>query len=287
MTASENYVEIVEVSPRDGLQGLSRVVETEQKLDLIRALGEAGFKRIEVTSLVSPKYVPQMADAVQLLSQLGNQLNFSRMVLVLNEKGYKRAIELGVEWICYVIAATESMSRKNANTSIAQSIKDIKKCIYDAHNAGIKVRASIAVCWACPYEGKVPRQKVLDITSELTEADEIAYNDTLGIAVPSEVYELCCMAKEAFPSKKFAGHFHGANSGGLDNIKAALLAGWNVFDSAVASLGGCPFTPGAVGNVSSEGLVCMLEQMGLRTGIDQSKLSEARSIAIDIYRLHH
>ncbi|RMG03486.1 MAG: hydroxymethylglutaryl-CoA lyase, partial [Acidobacteria bacterium] len=122
MTESENYVEIVEVSPRDGLQGLSRVVETEQKLNLIRALGEAGFKRIEVTSLVSPKYVPQMADAVQLLNQLGNQLNFSRMVLALNEKGYKRAIELGVEWICYVIAATESMSRRNANTSVAQSI---------------------------------------------------------------------------------------------------------------------------------------------------------------------
>lgn len=275
-------VEIVEVSPRDGLQMLKGFVPTSEKIRLINALKQAGFRRIEVTSFVSPKHVPQMADADEVLKAVGNDAGFERMALVVNKKGYQRAIEAGVEWICYVIAATETMSKRNANTTISESLQSIKECIAEAHNAGIRVRASIAVCWVCPYEGKVPKERVLEITAELKEADEIAYNDTVGRAVPSEVYELCRRAKELFPDKQFAGHFHDTNFTALANIYAAMTAGWQVFDAAAGGLGGCPFSPGASGNVAAEKVVWMLEQMGIKTGIDFESLKAAGNLAIEI-----
>ncbi|MCS6874357.1 MAG: hydroxymethylglutaryl-CoA lyase [Pyrinomonadaceae bacterium] len=275
-------VEIVEVSPRDGLQSLTEFVSTDRKLSLIEALKKAGFRRIEVTSFVSQKHVPQMADAEALMNALKNDSDFEKMGLALNDLGYKRAIQAGVDWICYVISATETMSRKNANTTLEESLEAIKRCIRDAHDLGIRVRASIAVCWVCPYEGKVPKEKVLEITSKVEEADEIAYNDTVGRAVPNEVYELCYLAKKFFPKKRFAGHFHDTNSTALANIYAAMSAGWTVFDSAIGGLGGCPFSPGAKGNVATEKVVWMLEEMGIKTGLDYEKLKQASALASEI-----
>lgn len=267
-------VEIVEVSPRDGLQMLPNFVPTSEKIKLIELAKSAGFKRIEAVSFVSPKHVPQMSDASEILQVIGDDPNIDEVALALNEKGYKRAIEAKVDWICYVMAATETFSQKNANTTIPDSLEMTKNCIQEAHQNNIKVRASISVTWFCPYEGEVPKEKVLEITKELVEAgaDEIAYNDTVGKAVPNDVFDLCKRAKELFPNQQFAAHFHDTNSTALANIYAALTAGWNIFDSSAGGLGGCPFSPGATGNVATEKVVWMLEKMGILTGIEFEKL---------------
>lgn len=280
-------VEIVEVSPRDGLQMLPRFVPTADKIKLIELLKKAGFKRIEAVSFVSPKAVPQMADAGEILEKIGDDPHLDEVALALNQKGYQRAIEAGVDWICYVTAATETMSKKNANTTIADGIAMTKNCIAEAHEKGIKVRASIAVTWVCPYEGEVPKERVLEITKEFVEAgaDEIAYNDTVGRAVPNDVFELCSQAKQLFPNQQFAGHFHDTNFTALANIYAAMLAGWHIFDSSAGGLGGCPFSPGASGNVATEKVVWMLQKMGIETGIDPEKLKIASDFAQKIESL--
>ncbi len=277
-------VEIVEVSPRDGLQMLPNFVPTADKIKLIEMAKSAGFRRIEAVSFVSPKAVPQMADASEILAAIGDDENIDEVGLALNERGYKSAIAADVDWICYVMAATETMSLKNANTTIADGLAMTKKCIADAHESGVKVRASIAVTWVCPYEGEVPKDRILEITKELVEsgADEIAFNDTVGKATPNDVFELCRKAKEMFPNQQFAGHFHDTNFTALANIYAAMTAGWNVFDSSAGGLGGCPFSPGASGNVATEKVVWMMEKMGIATGIDAEKLKETAEFAKQI-----
>jgi hydroxymethylglutaryl-CoA lyase len=277
-------VEIVEVSPRDGLQMLPNFVPTADKIKLIEMAKSAGFKRIEAVSFVSPKAVPQMADASEILQAIGDNPNIDEVALALNQKGYQRAIEAKVDWICYVTAATEAMSLKNANTTIADGLAMTKNCIADAHAQGIKVRASIAVTWICPYEGEVPKSRILDITKELVEAgaDEIAYNDTVGRATPNDVFGLCNQAKQLFPNQQFAGHFHDTNFTALANIYAAMIAGWNIFDSSAGGLGGCPFSPGASGNIATEKVVWMMQKMGIETGIDLEKLKETTEFAKQI-----
>jgi hydroxymethylglutaryl-CoA lyase len=267
-------VEIVEVSPRDGLQMLPGFVPTADKIALIEKLKQAGFRRIEAVSFVSPKAVPQMADAREVLKALGNDPNLSEMALALNERGYRNALEVGIDWLCYVISTTETMAAKNANTTVQDGLRMCRQAIAEAHTAGVKVRASIAVTWICPYEGQVPLQRVLDITEELVTAgaDEIVYNDTVGRATPDDVFELCARARRQFPQVQFAGHFHDTNFTALANIYAALTAGFTVFDASAGGLGGCPFSPGASGNVATERVVWMLENMGIATGIDQDLL---------------
>jgi hydroxymethylglutaryl-CoA lyase len=276
-------VEIVEVAPRDGLQMLAEFVPTADKINLIRKLQAAGCRRIEAAAFVSSRHVPQMADAEKILAEIGeDKKNLQTMVLALNEKGYLRAIEARPDWICYVTAATEAMSLRNANTTIADGIETTKRAIKAAHKAGIKIRASIAVCWVCPYEGKVAPEKVLEIAAEFTEADEIAFNDTVGRAVPSAVFDLCSRAKQILPKMQFAAHFHDTNSTALANVYAALTANWTVFDASAAGLGGCPFSPGASGNAATEKIVWMLEQMNIETGIDLKKLQAAADFAKQI-----
>ena len=277
-------VEIVEVSPRDGLQMLPNFVPTSDKILLIEKLKDAGFQRIEAVSFVSPKHVPQMADAGEILAAIGDDPNIDEVALALNERGYKNAIAANVDWICYVMAATEMMSLKNANTTIADGLAMTKKCVSEAHEQNIKVRASIAVTWVCPYEGEVPQERVLEITKELSEAgaDEIAFNDTVGRATPNDVFELCRSAKEMFPNQQFAAHFHDTNFTALANIYAALTAGWNIFDSSAGGLGGCPFSPGASGNVATEKVVWMMERMNIKTGINFDKLKETAEFARQI-----
>jgi hydroxymethylglutaryl-CoA lyase len=279
-----SQIEIVEVSPRDGLQMLPAFVPTERKVRLIQSLRETGFRRVESVAFVSPKHVPQMADASEVLHGIGKSETTQTMALALNEKGYQRAVEAGVDWICYVIAATETMSQRNANTTIHDGIETTKRAIKAAHEKNIKVRASIAVCWVCPFEGEVPPERVLEITKELVEAgaDEIAFNDTVGRAVPTDVFELCQQAKQRFPDTEFAGHFHDTNYTALANIYAAMTAGWSVFDTAVAGLGGCPFAPGASGNVATEKVFWMLNKMGIETGLNEGKLKQAVSFAKSI-----
>ena len=277
-------VEIVEVSPRDGLQMLPNLVPTADKIKLIEMLKSAGLRRIEAVSFVSPKHVPQMADASEILTAIGDDPKIDEVALALNQKGYRRAIDAGVDWICYVMAATETFSHKNANTSIADGLQMTKNCIADAHAQNIKVRASISVTWICPYEGEVAKERVLAITKELVEAgaDEIAFNDTVGKATPNDVFDLCSRAKELFPNQQFAAHFHDTNFTALANIYAAMTAGWNIFDSSAGGLGGCPFSPGATGNIATEKVVWMLEKMGIQTTVDLEKLRVAAAFAQQI-----
>jgi len=280
-------VEIVDVGPRDGLQSLPHIVSTAEKVELIQALRRAGVRRIEAASFVSPKYVPQMADATEVLSQLSTNNDHSKlMVLALNEKGYKRAIEAKVDWICYVVAATETMNRKNANTTLEDAIETFCRAADTCHRNNIKIRGSIAVSWVCPYEGEVSKERVLDITEQLLAAgaDEIAYNDTVGKAVPNDVYELCAMAKQRWSEKIFAAHFHDTYSTAIANIYAALTAGWTIFDSSIAGLGGCPFSPGASGNVATEKVVWTLNRMGIETGINETELQNCAKMALRLAR---
>ncbi len=277
-------VEIVDVSPRDGLQMLPRFVPTADKVKLIEMLKNAGLKRIEAVSFVSPKHVPQMADAKEVLKIIGDDPEIDEVGLALNERGLMDAIDAKVNWITYVIAATETMSKKNANTTIADGIEMCKKAIKIGHENGVKVRGSISVTWVCPYEGDVPLTRILEITKELSEAeaDEIAFNDTVGRAVPNDVFKFCDAAKKQFPEQQFAAHFHDTYFTALANIYAALTAGWNIFDSSAGGLGGCPFSPGASGNVATEKVVWMLHKMGIETGIDFEKLNEAAEFAQQI-----
>jgi hydroxymethylglutaryl-CoA lyase len=277
-------VEIVEVSPRDGLQMLPNFVPTADKIKLINLAKDAGFKRIEAVSFVSPKHVPQMADANEILQVIGDDPNIDEVALALNQKGYQRAIEAKVDWICYVMAATETFSNKNANTTITDGLAMTKNCIADAHAKGVNVRASISVTWICPYEGEVPKERILELTKELVEAgaDEIAFNDTVGKATPNDVFELCNQAKQLFPTQQFAAHFHDTYFTALANIYAALTAGWNIFDSSAGGLGGCPFSPGASGNIATEKVVWMLNKMNIETGIDSDKLKICADFAKNI-----
>jgi len=277
-------VEIVEVSPRDGLQMLPAFVPTADKIALIQNLKAAGFRRIEAVSFVSPKHVPQMADADEILRAIGDDPNIDEMVLALNEKGLMKAVEAKPDWICYVIAATETMSKRNANTTIADGIEMCKRAIRLGKENGIKVRGSISVTWVCPYEGDVPKERILEITKQLVEAgaDEIAFNDTVGRATPNDVFELCKHAKEMFPETQFAGHFHDTNFTALANIYAAMSAGFDIFDSSVGGLGGCPFSPGASSNVATEKVIWMLEKMRIQTGIDLKKLKSCAEFAKEL-----
>jgi hydroxymethylglutaryl-CoA lyase len=277
-------IEIVEVSPRDGLQMLPNFVPTADKIKLIELAKDAGFRRIEAVSFVSPKHVPQMADASEILAAIGDNPNIDEVALALNQKGYQRAIEAKVDWICYVMAATETMSLKNANTTIADGLQMTKNCIADAHAQGVKVRASISVTWVCPYEGDVPKERVLELTKSLVEAgaDEIAFNDTVGRAAPNDVFDLCDKAKQLFPNQQFAAHFHDTNFTALANIYSAMTAGWNIFDSSAGGLGGCPFAVGASGNVATEKVLWMMNKMNIETGIDAEKLKLCADFARQI-----
>lgn len=277
-------LEIVEVSPRDGLQMLPNFVPTADKIALIEKLKLAGLKRIEAVSFVSPKHVPQMADASEILKAIGDDPLIEEVALALNEKGLMRAIDAKVDWITYVLAATETFSEKNANTTVTEGLAMCKKAIKLGKENGVKIRASIAVTWICPYEGNVAKERILEITNELTGADEIAYNDTVGKAVPNDVFDLCSEAKNLFSKTQFAAHFHDTNSTALANIYAALTTGWNIFDSSAGGLGGCPFSPGASGNIATEKVVWMLENMGISTGIDYDKLINASEFAQQLAR---
>jgi hydroxymethylglutaryl-CoA lyase len=227
-----------------------------------------------------------MADAGQIMQAIGDDQDIDEVALALNERGYRAAIGANVDWICYVISATETMALKNANTTVRGGLDMCKQAIADAHNAGIKVRGSIAVTWVCPYEGKVPVEGVMQITDELIAAgaDEVAFNDTVGRATPNDVYELCLRATKEHPDVRFAGHFHDTNFTALANIYAALMAGIEIFDSSAGGLGGCPFSPGASGNIASEKVVWMFENMGITTGVDQGRLQEAGEFAKELER---
>jgi hydroxymethylglutaryl-CoA lyase len=269
----------MDVSPRDGLQAVPVFIPTARKVQLIETLIAAGLRKIEVVSFVSPKWVPQLADAEAVLQAVVPRFPDVRFVALLaNEKGYERAAATGlVKEVGFVVAATESLNQKNVNMSVAASLKQFAAIAARARADGCRMRGTLAVAFVCPYEGEVPRARVLDMVEELfaAGADEVCLADTIGRALPHRVYDLLAAIKDRCPDKPLAGHFHDTYKLALTNIFAALQAGVDSFDAAVGNLGGCQFAQGATGNVSTEQLVYLLNGMDIETGIDYNQIVAA------------
>lgn len=269
---------IIEVGPRDGLQNEARTVNTEDKLDFIKALQEAGLREMELTSFVSPKWVPQMADARDIVA--GAKKTGRQLVLTPNERGITSALEAGVDSIAVFVGVSNSFNEKNINKTTAQSMETLKPLIEKVKQDGIFVRACISTAFYCPFEGKVDPQRTIDLCRQFVDwgVDELSVADTIGLANPQESHELFSRLKEQFPDVLIAAHFHDTRRMALANAYAALVAGIDRFDASAGGLGGCPFAPGATGNVATEDLIHMFHRMGVDTGVDLEKLYEAISL---------
>ncbi len=267
-------VTIVEVGPRDGLQNEPDIVPVEIKLKLIELLAEAGLSVIEATSFVSPKWVPQMADATKLMQQLNKRRGIKYPVLTPNSSGYERAIASGANEVAVFAAASESFSKRNINCDINQSLKNYKGLIAAARSNSIPVRGYISCVMGCPYEGEISLDKVSDIAEQLIEMGcyEVSLGDTTGTGNPLLTKKLITAVNKKIPVNKIAVHFHDTYGQALANILTALEMGVSTIDTSIAGLGGCPYAPGATGNVATEEVVYMLTGMQITTGINLDKL---------------
>jgi len=268
---------IVEVGPRDGLQNEPNPIPTGDKLALIRALLNAGLKEIEATSFVSPKWVPQLGDAAELWSQLPAGGLFS--ALVPNLKGLERALECGVTRIAVFTAASDAFTQKNINMTVEESLAafgDVLALFRERVPTGW-VRGYVSTAFECPYAGRIEPYATTTVAKRLVSmgVDEVSIGDTIGVAVPTEVDRLTEMLLESIPAVKLAYHFHDTRGTAIANVAAALKWGIGAFDSSAGGLGGCPYAPGAGGNLATEDLVYFLERSGFATGVDLEKLAQA------------
>jgi hydroxymethylglutaryl-CoA lyase len=271
--SSRPAIELVEVGPRDGLQSEAEIVPTQVKLQLIERLIAAGLRRIEVASFVHPKRVPQMADAEAVLAGLPRVPGVQYVGLVLNRKGFDRALAAGCTEIGMVTSATESFSQRNQGTSVEETVRAWEEIAPLARDAGIRAQITVTVSFGCPFEGEVPASRVIDLVKRLTDSQplEIALADTIGVAVPAQVTDLVGRLREATPAPLRC-HFHNTRNTAVANAYAAVMAGVTTLDSSVGGIGGCPFAPSATGNVATEDLVYMLERSGFSTGVDLNNL---------------
>jgi hydroxymethylglutaryl-CoA lyase len=263
-------IEIVEVGPRDGLQSEAAILPTSAKLELVARLCEAGLRRIEVASFVHPKRVPQMADAEAMMSGLPPRPGVQYVALVLNRKGFERALAAGCTEIGMVTAATDSFSTSNQGASIDATLAAWEEIAPLAHAAGIRAQITISVAFGCPFDGEVPAQRVVGIVQRIAKSRplEIALADTIGVAVPPQVSALLNEVRHAAPDVPLRCHFHNTRNTAVANAYAAVQAGVNTLDASVGGLGGCPFAPNATGNVATEDLLYMLGRAGFATGVD-------------------
>ena len=270
-------VKLVEVGARDGLQNEPAIIDSADKIALINRLSAAGLTTIEVSSFVSPQRVPQMADAADVLSGIKRLFDVSYPVLVPNLKGLEAALSAGAEEIAVFVAASETFSERNINCSIAQSFERVGEVADLALSKGVKVRGYISCVAGCPYEGDVAPAVVADLALRLLELGcyEISLGDTIGVGTPGQINTLLEVVAEKVPVQQLAVHFHDTYGQALANILVALEAGVAVVDSSVAGLGGCPFAPGASGNVATEDVLYMMNGLGIHTGVDLDKLIEA------------
>jgi hydroxymethylglutaryl-CoA lyase len=272
---------IFEVGPRDGLQNEPGFIATENKIKLTDMLSAAGCRRIEVTSFVHPKWVPQMADAAEVLSKIERKQDVLYNALIPNLKGLERAAAAGLTAVVTIMSASESHNRKNLNMSVAESLAEITAINAAAAGRGIRVRSYIATAYGCPMEGRIEPEKVADIAAALEASGsyEISLGDTTGMASPASAYEVGMLVKKRLMKASLAAHFHRADGIEFANVLASLEAGIDIIDSAAGGLGGCPYAPGAKGNIASEVLVEMLARMGIETGIDVGKIKAAGAFA--------
>ena len=270
-------VKLVEVGPRDGLQNEPMPVITAVKIELIHRLQDAGLSVIEATAFVSPKWVPQMADAAQVMAGIRRKPGVAYPVLVPNRKGLDAAIAAGAEEVVVFGAATDSFSRRNTNCSIAEGLARFSEVCVEARARGLKVRGDISVCLGCPYEGEVDPAAVARVARGLDAMGcyEITIADTIGVGTPGRTRAVFEAVGEFIPLARLAGHFHDTYGQALANTYAALELGVATFDSSVAGLGGCPYARGATGNVATEDVLYMLDGLGVETGVDLDKLIAA------------
>jgi len=271
-------VELVDVGPRDGLQNDVKILPTETKLALIRKIAGAGIRRIEVTSFVNPKRVPQMADAEDLLVALRDLPDVQLSGLVLNERGFERAAATGVlHEVTYAIVATETFSQRNQGSSIADNLANWCNIAGRAQKGGLLRSATIAAAFGCPFEGEVPLERIVDLAQAIADAgaDEISLADTIGVATPRDVEERFAAVATAVPGVRLRAHFHNTRNTGYANADAAIRSGVQALDSSLGGIGGCPFAPGSVGNIATEDLVYMLDRSGVATGASLIGLRDA------------
>mgnify|MGYP002623268874 FL=1 len=280
MSKLPTQVKIVEVGPRDGLQNEPGRIPTDLKLAFIAKLAESGLREIEATSFVHPKAIPHLADAVEVAGRLPSSAGVTYSALVPNQKGLDRALESGIRRIAVFTAASDSFTKKNINMTVDESLATFAPVVKAALAAGLTVRGYVSTAFVCPYEGDVSKDRVLDVTNRLLEMgiDEVAVSDTIGAAAPTDIDATVGHLLKAIPAEKLAIHLHDTYGTALANILAGLQIGITTFDSSAGGLGGCPYAPGASGNLATEDLVYMLDRMGIATGVDLQRVFEASSL---------
>lgn len=280
MKINVEAVRIVEVGPRDGLQNEKVTIPTDAKVAYITALSDAGLRVIEAGAFVSPKWVPQMADTADVYRNIPKDPGVEYPVLVPNMKGLERAIEAGVKSIAIFTAASESFNKRNINMSIDESFDNFHDVVPRALHEGMRVRGYVSTAFGCPYEGEVPVEKVLEVCARLLDLGcyEVSVGDTIGVGTPMQVQGVIGMLLQVIPANRLAMHFHDTRGTALANTLAALEMGIATFDASSGGLGGCPYAPGASGNMATEDLVYMLDHMAIESGVDLGRLVAASQI---------
>lgn len=283
-----NKVTIFEVGPRDGLQNEKQIIGTNEKVRLVNGITDCGFTKVEVTSFVSPKWVPQMSDAAEVLEGINRKSSVTYAALTPNVKGFERALSAKATEVAIFAAATEGFSQANINCSIEESLVRFAPVLKAAREHGIAVRGCLSCVTDCPYDGVVDPASVVRVAMILTNMGcyEISLADTIGSGTPDQVAAMLDAVLNELPADRLAGHFHDTNGRALENIAVSLEKGLRVFDSSVGGLGGCPYAPGATGNVATEAVVKMVEDMGYDTGLDLEKLSQVATFAQTLASKH-
>ncbi|OAH58017.1 MULTISPECIES: hydroxymethylglutaryl-CoA lyase [Bacillaceae] len=270
-------VMIKEVGPRDGLQNEKVFISTEDKIAWINQLSESGLKNIEITSFVNPKWIPALSDAVAVAAGITRVPGVTYTALVPNHQGLERALEANIDTVAVFMSASETHNRKNINKSIEDTFPILRKVVEESQSAGKSSRGYVSTVFGCPYEGIVDIEKVIRVSETLFEMGigELSLGDTIGVANPKQVQEVLEVLLKRFPANKFALHFHDTYGIALANILVSLDMGITIFDASLGGLGGCPYAPGASGNVATEDFLYMLNSMGINTGVNQEKLLSA------------
>ena len=274
-------VSVYEVSPRDGLQNERATVPLRGKMRLVDALVAAGLRRVEITSFVSPTWIPQLADADELASHVKAPDGVTFSALCPNAKGLERAKATGIREIAVFVSVSETHNKKNVNKSVDETLAAFQETIGPARAAGMKVRGYLSTVWGCPYEGEVDPRRALAITRKLFEMGvyQVSLSDTIGVGTPRQTERILQMALAEAPAAQIAMHMHDTRGTALANVLVGLEMGIRDFDASVGGMGGCPYAPGAAGNLATEDLVFMLHGMGVKTGVDLERLWEAGKVA--------
>ncbi|SFD69329.1 hydroxymethylglutaryl-CoA lyase [Lentibacillus persicus] len=272
-----DFVQVKEVGPRDGLQNEKKRISTSDKVQWINTLSESGVKEIEYSSFVHPKWVPALSDAHEVGKRIKRHPGVRYSALVPNMKGLELALEAGIDGASVFMSASETHNKKNINKSIDETYPVLEEVIKGAKKAGKHVTGYVSTVFDCPYEGRISPQQVLKVADRLIEAgvDDLSLGDTIGTAVPSQVDQLLSEILERFPSEKIIMHFHDTRGMAIANIMRSMEHGITRFDSAIGGLGGCPYAPGAAGNVATNDVLYLLNGLGIKTGMDETKLQEA------------